>query len=97
MTPEISYANDVPLVPSVRPVVIVQGSDYDIGYQWYTQLIEIFGTYHLGLRKHKEFSGDEIARLKAYQVYIKKHTPEFIDYMRGMADVISLNNYFIIY
>jgi hypothetical protein len=29
---EITYADDVPLVPEINPVVILQGSDYEMGY-----------------------------------------------------------------
>ena len=49
--PEISFAGEVPLPPNVRPVIILQGSDYEMGYQYYQQLVQIFGrwvaTHHL--------------------------------------------------
>ena len=28
---EISFAGEVPLIPNVRPVIILSGSDYDMG------------------------------------------------------------------
>ena len=31
--PEIPYGGEVLLVPNVRPVIVLQGSDYDMGYQ----------------------------------------------------------------
>ena len=40
---EISFAGEVPLIPNVRPVIILSGSDYDMGYQYYQQVIQIFG------------------------------------------------------
>ena len=44
---EIPYAGEVPLPPNVRPVIILSGSDYEMGYQFYQQLIQIFGPWIL--------------------------------------------------
>jgi len=43
--PEISFAGEVPLPPNVRPVILLKGSDYDLGYQYYQQLVQIFGRW----------------------------------------------------
>lgn len=43
--PEITFEGDIPLPPSIRPVIILQGSDYDIGYQYYHQILQIFGKW----------------------------------------------------
>jgi len=43
--PEISFRGEVPLPPNVRPVIVVKGSDYDMGYQYYQQLVQIFGRW----------------------------------------------------
>lgn len=43
--PEISFAGEVPLPPNVRPVILMKGSDYDLGYQYYQQLVQIFGRW----------------------------------------------------
>ncbi|MFC1534605.1 hypothetical protein ACFL7M_14725 [Thermodesulfobacteriota bacterium] len=40
--PEIVFEDGIPLPPSIRPVIILQGSDYDIGYQYYQQIMQIF-------------------------------------------------------
>jgi hypothetical protein len=45
LEPEISFRGEVPLPPNVRPVIIVKGSDYDMGYQYYQQLVQIFGKW----------------------------------------------------
>ena len=42
---EVPYAGEVPLVPNVRPVIVLQGSDYDMGHQHAQQIVQIFGTY----------------------------------------------------
>jgi hypothetical protein len=83
--PEISFDDGVPLFPNIEPVIIVSGSDYDIGYQWSQQLIQIFGSWFLEDWQH-DFTDEEVAALEAYQWYIKEYAPEFIDFFKGMAD-----------
>lgn len=40
---EIDFAGEVPILPRSNPVVILQGTDYEMGYQYAQQVIEIFG------------------------------------------------------
>jgi hypothetical protein len=84
--PEIPYAGEIPLVPNVRPVIILQGTDYEMGYQHAQQIIQIFGRYYL--EKAATFKRDEkaVAAIKTSEGYIKKYTPWAIDYVKGMAD-----------
>jgi hypothetical protein len=82
---EISFAGEVPLIPNVRPVIILSGSDYDMGYQYYQQVIQIFGRWILNSVKHDKFTEEELANLKAFQQNIRRYTPEFIDFFKGMA------------
>ena len=86
---EIPYADEVPLTSNVRPMIIVSGSDYDMGYQWYQQIVHIYGKEPCEDLSHQEFSDQEIAALKAYQWYIRKYTPEMIDLLKGMVDGAS--------
>jgi len=82
---EIPYAGEVPLTPSIRPVIVLSGSDYDIGYQWYQQIVHIFGRRPLEERAHEKFNDEEIAALKAFQGYIRQYVPEMIDLLKGMV------------
>jgi len=82
---EISFAGEVPLIPSVRPVIILSGSDYDMGYQYYQQVVQVFGPWILDSVKHAKFTDEELANLKAFQRNIRQYTPEFIDFFKGMA------------
>jgi hypothetical protein len=36
---EINFADGVPIPPNIRPVIILSGSDYEIGYQWFQQRV----------------------------------------------------------
>ena len=82
---EISSAGEVPLIPNVRPVIILSGSDYNMGYQYYRQLIQIFGPWILDGVAQDTFTDEELANLKAFQHNIRQYTPEFIDFFKGMA------------
>lgn len=80
---------DKVLPPGILPVVILSGSDYEMGYQYGQQA----GPY---LEKEREavwasalqtFSREKVLHmLKGNQFYIKKYTPENIEIMRGIAD-----------
>jgi hypothetical protein len=78
------YEHEVPLISNVTPVMVLCGSDYDMGYQYSQQLIQIFGRWTVE-NLQRNFTQAETAALKAYQWQLKKYTPEFIDMFRGMA------------
>ena len=83
---EIDFADgEVPLPPNIRPVIVMSGSDYDMGYQYYQQLIQIFGPWILAEIPYHTSDKDELKILKDYEPHIKQHTPEMIDMFKGMA------------
>ncbi len=77
------------LPPGILPVVILSGSDYEMGYQYGQQV----GPY---LEKEREagwasalqsLSREKVIQiLKGNQFYIEKFTPENIEIMKGIAD-----------
>ncbi len=83
---EIPYAGEVPLLPNVRPVIVLQGSDYDMGYQYIQQIIQIFGKYYLARTASAIYEESNIAAIKTSEEYIKKYTPWVIDFIKGMSD-----------
>lgn len=85
IVPEVTYEDGVPLIPNVDPVMILQGSDYDIGYQFAVQLYEIYGPWALE-RLHHDFTEEELNGLKAYHKQIEEYAPEFIEIFRGRSD-----------
>jgi hypothetical protein len=82
--PEISFEDGVPLVPNITPVMVLYGTDYDIGYQYSRQLSQIFGPFALESLQ-RSLTSDEIAALKIYERQVKQFVPEFIDMFRGMV------------
>jgi hypothetical protein len=77
------------LPPSILPVIILKGSDYEMGFQYGEQACAYIDRtredkWAAALRR---FSRDEVLRaLRANQSFIRRYTPEWIDFMRGMAD-----------
>ena len=86
LAPEIPYAGEVPMVPNVRPVIVLQGSDYEMGYQHAQQIIQILGRYFFESKAKVQPGENSITSLKKTEAAIKKYTPWAIDYVKGMAD-----------
>jgi hypothetical protein len=85
LKPEISFEDGVPLVPNIAAVIVLQGSNYDMGYQYTQQVNQIFGSWVLENVRGR-FTDADITGLKSFQWQMEKYTPEFIDIFRGMAD-----------
>lgn len=97
MGPNASLSSTVPaddpardsIPPSILPVVILKGSDYEMGFQYGEQACAYIDRtredkWAAALRR---FSPDDVLRaLRANQSFIARYTPEWIDFMRGMAD-----------
>jgi hypothetical protein len=84
--PEIPYAGEVPLVPNVRPVIVLQGNDYQMGRQHAAQLLQIFGSYHLAGAAAARHPDAQRKKFKKSESYIKEYTPWAVAYMKGMTD-----------
>lgn len=86
-TPEITFfEGDIPVPPNVRPVIVLSGSDYDLGYQYYQQLVQIFGKWILERARYMRLSKEELKLRDTNEQHIKEHAPEMIDMFRGMAE-----------
>jgi hypothetical protein len=83
---EIKYAGDVPVLPTSNPVVILQGSDYEMGYQYAQQVIQIFGKWIFEHKAGRTFTQEEDEVHRNYEAQMRTHTPELIDFIRGSAD-----------
>jgi hypothetical protein len=77
-----------PLPPTVIPVIILKGSDYDMGHQYAQQVIALFGPWFFQKTPgvYEPFTDTQIKALKAYQRNFRENFPEMIDYIKGMAD-----------
>jgi hypothetical protein len=82
---EIQFAGDTPLVPAINPVVILQGSDFEMGYQYAQQLIQIFGPWILRRKAGKHFTVDELTCMHQWEGQIRIYAPEILELCRGWA------------
>lgn len=93
------FENEV-LPPDILPVVMLRGSDYEMGFQYGEQAGHLIeknkeGTWADAL---EQFEYDVVLQtLKANQYFIKKFTPECIEIMKGMAAGASAAGYQINY
>lgn len=83
---EIVFSHNVPLIPDITPIVLLQGSSYDMGYEYAEQLETIYGDWMLKRHTHKNFNEDEITEIRKWEDVHKKHTPEIIDFVKGWVD-----------
>jgi hypothetical protein len=79
----------------IMPVVLLSGSDYDMGYQYAQQAIAHYGTwfYQRTAGVYEPFTDEQIAALKAYQHYLLQYAPEYFDYLKGQADGATANGF----
>ncbi len=83
-SPEVSKSGTEVLPWSIAPIIILQGSNYEMGYQYYQQIGQMVGKWLLETYK-RELSSEEMENLYKNEKYLKEYTPQLIDYFKGMA------------
>ena len=84
---EIAFMDgEVPIPPNVRPVIVLSGSDYEMGYQYYQQLVQVFGAWILERVRYNKLTDEELKLREANEQHIKDHAPELIDMFKGMSE-----------
>ena len=86
---EVLHAGGFPIVPSICPVVVVQGSSYDMGYQYAEQVLEIYGDFVFREFARLRFTTTRLAVLRRHEAQMARHTPEILDMCRGWADAVT--------
>jgi hypothetical protein len=80
---EILFAEGAPLVPEINPIVILQGSDFEMGYQYAQQLVQIYGKWILERKTGKQFTPEELDCLRKWEAQLKIHAPEILRMCEG--------------
>lgn len=95
---EVEFDEGVAMPNVVRPVIILSGTDYEIGYQYFTQLVQINGkslpsyqydveTVYRRDKIHQDaYTEEEMQALGQFEAAITQYAPEWIDILHGMAD-----------
>jgi hypothetical protein len=86
MMPEIKFDCQVPLLPNVRPIIILSGSNYNMGIQYITQLKQIFGPCVPQLLVRKQYTKQEISIIKQFKQIINEYAPEMLEIFKGITD-----------
>ncbi|WP_056685683.1 MULTISPECIES: hypothetical protein [unclassified Nocardioides] len=76
----------VPLVPTVCPVVVLTGSNEDMGRQYAQQVVDIYGTWIFDRLAARVISDDTRLVLAEWESQLARHAPEVLDFARGWAD-----------
>ncbi len=82
---EIFFADGVPLVPEVCPVVILKGSDFEMGYQYAKQLVDIFGPWILVKKAGRKFTDEQLGYIKEWEKMIAEFAPEILSICDGWS------------
>jgi hypothetical protein len=88
------------LPPSIIPVVILRGTDYQMGYQYGQQAgqyIEMLKDATWAAIPKSLNRDDVLFTLKGLQSYVIKYTPEAIDQIKGIADGATSAGYEVSY
>ncbi|MDI4234134.1 hypothetical protein OZ411_15070 [Bradyrhizobium sp. Arg237L] len=83
---EIEFVDDVPLVPTICPIVVLRGSSYEMGRQYAEQVLDIFGDWIFRQIEERRFQADEIAIIEKWRAELEKHAPEILEMARGWVD-----------
>lgn len=83
---EILFSEDVPIVPDITPVIMIQGSSFQMGRQYAKQLVDVFGDWMLKRHANKKFSEEELKELYQWEEMHEVYTPEVIEFSKGWSD-----------
>lgn len=82
---EIQIADGVPLVPGVEPVVILRGSNFEMGRQYAEQVIDIYGPWIFERLAAREVSAADLEELEKWTAQLRSHAPEIIEFAEGWS------------
>lgn len=83
---EIEFVDDVPVVPTVCPIVVLRGSSYEMGRQYAEQVVDIFGDWVFRKIERRKFEADEITIIEKWRSELEKYAPEILEMARGWVD-----------
>lgn len=82
---EIEFAGEAPVVPPVCPIVILQGSSFEMGYQYAQQLVQIFGSWVLEKKAQRSFPDEALVEIKKWEEQIRIYAPEILEMCHGWS------------
>lgn len=83
---EILFADGVPIVPTVCPIVLLQGSSYEMGKQYIEQVVDVYGPWVFQAVANRTFSDQDLRTIGLWHEHLERLTPEICDMVRGWVD-----------
>lgn len=83
---EILVAGATPLVPTVCPVVVLQGNNAEMGRQYAQQVIEIYGSWIFAQQASRIFTDTEALEISRWEAELQRLTPDVLEFAAGMAE-----------
>jgi hypothetical protein len=83
---EILWAQDIPIVPSVAPIVVLQGSSRAMGVQYMRQVVGIFGSFVFSGFASRGLSGDQKQIIDRWAEHMQRETPSTVEFAIGMSE-----------
>lgn len=81
---EILFADGVPLVPSICPVVVLKGSNFDMGRQYAQQVIDIYGSW-IFAQLTREMTAAQHKEVTRWKAELARYNPDVLEFARGWA------------
>ncbi|MET9328041.1 hypothetical protein [Tsukamurella sp. NPDC003166] len=74
-----------PLVPSVCPVVVLEGSNREMGVQYANQILDIYGPWIFAHLTEHVVTDEEREVLAQWTAELERHTPEIVEFAHGWS------------
>jgi hypothetical protein len=82
---EVLFADEVPLVAPVCPIVILQGSNFEMGRQYAAQIIDIHGKWILEQLATRQFTAAQAREIARWKQELVRYTPQVHQFACGIA------------
>jgi hypothetical protein len=86
---EILFYDGVPIVPTICPTVLLKGSNYDMGRQYATQVLDIYGPFIFRWHAERVFSAENLEEIARWEAELEREMPEVLDFARGWAEAAT--------
>ncbi|WP_176598369.1 MULTISPECIES: hypothetical protein [Sphingobium] len=83
---ETLFYDGVPIVPSINPIVVLKGSNHEMGRQYAEQVLDIYGPFIFQWHGRRQFSAENLAEIGKWEAELRQHMPEILDFARGWAE-----------
>jgi hypothetical protein len=83
---EVQMLESVPLVPTICPIVVLEGSWRNMGRQYVQQVCDVYGAWIFDALAAWEPTSEEQSQIERWTEELYRYTPDIIDFAAGMAD-----------